>query len=142
MSEKALRGYVGKLLKPFGHVSQVESGVTTPGIPDTCFYDNESAKDVWIELKYACVGKKGFEIRKTQIAWARERIRHGGVVFFLLRYEERGGKNRAHALIRVDDEQTLSELSAIRNALEWALCADIEWDKSIPVQELLEELRK
>ena len=138
-SEKTLRKYVGKMLKPHGKVTQLESGATAAGVPDTVFFDKKTQADIWIELKY-CSYKKRFELRKTQVAWIRDRIRKGGHAFFLLKNFAREGTS--HCLIRVADEVTLDDLNRNQNPIHWAMHSSVEWGSSIDERELLEELRK
>lgn len=136
--EKTLRRYVATMLKAHGQVTQLESGATAAGVPDTLFFDSTEERDVWIELKHGSPKKK-WELRKTQIAWMRARLRNGGHTFILLKYE--GGKP-LYALIKVDTEEKLRRLNGSKNVLTWAMCADAEWDGNVPAHELIEELRK
>lgn len=137
--EKTLRKYVAQQLKAHGHVSQVESGATASGIPDTNFFDKETGRDIWIELKYGAP-KKPWELRKTQVAWIRARIRKGGMVFLLLKY---GGKEDCtYTLIKLDSEEKLDKLNHNQNILAWAMQSQREWTTRIPNDELIQELRK
>jgi len=136
--EKTLRKYAAGLLKPFGHISQLESGATAAGVPDTNFFDKETGRDIWVELKYGAP-RKPWELRKTQVAWIRARIRKGGKVFLLLKY---GGEECTYTLINVDSEEKLDALNHSQNVLHWAMQSQKEWTKRIPQDELVQELRK
>lgn len=136
--ETTLRRYVARQLKAHGQVSQLESGATAAGIPDTLFFDADSRKDVWIELKHGAP-KNRWELRKTQIAWMRRRIHKGGFVFLLLKYS--GGEDR-YCLILVNDVTKLEFLSHNQNCLSWFSLAEKEWQGRIPDEELVKEIRK
>lgn len=136
--ETTFRRYVAGKLKKYGQVSQIESGATAAGIPDTLMFDRWTNRDIWIELKHGSPKKK-FELRKTQVAWIRRRIRNGGHAFLMLKLED---GTTTYCLIKVDTESKLDKLNECQNALTWALMSDAEWDKSIPDSELVQELRK
>lgn len=139
--ERTFRRALGALLRPFGAVSQLESGETSAGIPDTLFFDAETQKDIFIELKHHHPKKK-FELRKTQIAWIRKRIRKGGHVFIFLKYETKACTTTTYALLRLDSEKVLDTLALNQNVLTWSAHSVLEWEKEIQVDELLQELRK
>lgn len=136
--ESTLRRYIAGKLKKFGQVSQIESGATSAGIPDTLIFDQWTNRDIWVELKHVSPKKK-FELRITQVAWIRRRIRNGGHVFLLLKLE---GGTTTYCLIKVDSETKLNKLNESQNALSWALLSNAEWEKTIPEDELIKELRK
>ena len=62
------------------HFSRVESHATSPGIPDLSYCVN--SVEGFIELK-SWDPKKGFRLRRSQVAWTRARDRAGGRVFLL-----------------------------------------------------------
>ena len=140
-SERTFRRYLAGLLRPHGHVSQIESGETSAGIPDTLFFDAETQKDIFIELKYR-QPKKPFELRKTQVAWIRSRIRSGGKVFIFLKYGTKGCTTTTYALLRLTSEQVLDTLVRNQNVLTWSLHSAMEWTSTIDTEALLQELRK
>jgi len=88
MSEARLWSWLKDVL-PLGHYSRIETGDTAPGFPDVyCRFSTENA--VTLELKHArrprdqipFTEKRG--IRKSQVIWIREELRHGGPVWLVL----------------------------------------------------------
>ena len=73
MTEKRLRSIMVSMLAPFGAFA-VENPVC-PGTPDIC------TSLGWIELKCPSVAK--ISVRKTQLVWMRDWIKHGGTVWVL-----------------------------------------------------------
>jgi hypothetical protein len=80
MTENELRIEVGdafKLLFPAGHVSWVESHLTSAGFPDADCCANGTI--IQIELKIVKTKPKGgISIRSTQYRWFKDRAKAGG----------------------------------------------------------------
>ncbi|MBL4588289.1 hypothetical protein JKY79_03010 [Candidatus Babeliales bacterium] len=133
MSEKTLRKYITKGLKPFGHLSQIESHATSVGFPDTNFcFDGIEGN---IELKYWSP-KKGYVLRKNQIAWIRDRIKAKGRVFLLFLREQDG----KHYFLIEMDAMSLAAVSKTSKAAEWEAQSCVQWDGRIDFEELEEFL--
>ena len=133
MSEKTLRRYTAQGLKPFGHLRQIESHATSVGFPDTNFCIDGC--EGGIELKY-WNAKKGYVLRKNQIAWMRDRLKAGGSVFLLFLREQDG----KHYFLITLDAYSLAAVSASSKAEEWEAQACESWDGRIDFNELKEIL--
>ena len=134
MSETTLRKYISKGLKPFGHLSQIESHATSVGFPDTNFCINGVEGNA--ELKYWSA-KKGYVLRRNQVAWMRDRLKQGGRVFLLLMREQDG---KHYFLIELD-AYSLAAVSSTSKAAEWEAQACEQWHGRIDFDQLQEALR-
>lgn len=133
MSEKTLRTYVSKGMKPFGHFSQVESHETSIGFPDTNFCIDGVEGNA--ELKYWSA-KKGYVLRKSQIAWIRDRLKAGGRVFLLFMREQDG---KHYYLMRMD-KFNLAAVSSSSKKDIWEEQACDSWYGRINFNQLKEIL--
>ena len=133
MSEKTLRKYVSQGLKPFGHLSQIESHATSVGFPDTNFCIG--GVEGGIELKYWSA-KKGYVLRKNQIAWMRDRLKAGGLVFLLFLREQDG---KHYFLIKLD-KFSLAAVSSSSKAADWETQACESWNGRMDFKHLKEAL--
>jgi hypothetical protein len=133
MKESNVRRKLGVELRRLGfHVSQIESHATSAGIPDTHYFGHNT--DGFIELKVAKVNG-AIEIRNTQKAWFRERIKAGGHHQYVL-VGIHVSDTPSYALIRVKESNMDSVLS---EKLTWnvaLLNATTIWAGSIDYVEL------
>lgn len=84
MSESAFRQSIKKRFKCF-EISQVESGGTAPGIPDTHFLLKGTSKTLWGELKFEKTRPNKIDLRKAQVVWNRRYNRVGGKSFVIVK---------------------------------------------------------
>lgn len=119
------------------HFSRVESHVTSPGIPDLSYCVN--SVEGFIELK-SWDPKKGFRLRRSQVAWTRARDRAGGRVFLLFDKQADLFNPRKFGLIRLT-EAKCEFLVTHPGADSWFGLAGITWETEIDVGQLLTILR-
>lgn len=94
------------------HVSHIESGVTSPGIPDLALTKNNVT--LWLEIKYEHNGE--INLRATQRKWHREQHKAKGVSWVLAWINGR---------IHPTPGNTAAELTP--KAIRWS-CGD-SWDR-------------
>ena len=133
MKETNVRRKLGTELRKLRfHVSQIESHATSAGIPDTHYFGHST--DGFIELKVAKVNG-AIEVRNTQKAWFRDRIKVGGYHQYFLIGKDVDG-TPSYVLIRVKEfnmDSVLSENFTWNVAL---LNAPAVWVDSINYNEL------
>ena len=119
------------------HFSRVESHATSPGIPDLSFC--VAGCEGFMELK-SWDPKKGFTLRRSQVAWTRARDRAGGRVFLL--FDKQGDlfNPRKFGLIRLT-EAKCEFLVTHPSADSWFGLADAVWETDIDVENLIHRLR-
>lgn len=119
------------------HFSRVESHATSPGIPDLsyCTMGHEG----FMELK-SWDPKKGFTLRRSQVAWTRARDRAGGRVFLL--FDKQGDlfNPRKFGLITLTEAKC--EFLVTHPATDsWFGLANAVWENEIDVKDLINNLR-
>lgn len=119
------------------HFSRVESHATSPGIPDLSFC--VAGCEGFIELK-SWDPKKGFTLRRSQVAWTRARDRAGGRVFLLFDKQEDLFNPRKFGLIRLT-EAKCEFLVTHPSDTSWFGLADVVWETGIDVENLICRLR-
>ena len=119
------------------HFSRVESHATSPGIPDLsyCTMGHEG----FMELK-SWDPKKGFCLRRSQVAWTRARDRAGGRVFLLFDKQSDLFNPRKFGLIRLT-EAKCEFLVTHPSDTSWFGLADVVWETDIGVENLIHRLR-
>lgn len=124
-SESALRKALTKLIESKGgHVSNIESHVTSAGVPDMNFF--LSGADVWVELK--AVGSRGqIKMRPTQRKWHRDRDSVGGISHVVVLEIETGdillvpGATAAGLDSRIQSWREVAEVRNIHSNGLWAI---------------------
>lgn len=119
------------------HFSRVESHATSPGIPDLSYCVN--SVEGFIELK-SWDPKKGFRLRRSQVAWTRARDRAGGRVFLLFDKQSDLFNPRKFGLIRLT-EAKCEFLVTHPSDTSWFGLADVVWETDIGVENLIHRLR-
>lgn len=119
------------------HFSRVESHATSPGIPDLSYCVN--GVEGFIELK-SWDPKKGFRLRKSQMAWTRARDRAGGRVFLLFDKEGDLFNPRKFGFMRLN-ETKCEFLVYHPSEVSWFGFADATWDGHINVDHMIALLR-
>lgn len=76
--ERAFYEYIAPKLRAHGHLQRIESGQTSPGIPDMCLCIN--GIEAWIELK---VASPHVLLRKEQYAWGVSASAYGRKCYVL-----------------------------------------------------------
>jgi len=89
MSEAKLWTTVKNGVGHIGHWDRIESHAVSQGRPDVNWCHEGDVVD--IELKVYNPKKGGFILRANQNAWMANRLRHGGKVFILARFDSVGG---------------------------------------------------
>ena len=115
----------------------MESHATSPGIPDLSYCVN--SVEGFIELK-SWDPKKGFTLRRSQVAWTRARDRAGGRVFLLFDKQSDLFNPRKFGLIRLT-EAKCEFLTTHPSDTSWFGLAGVVWENEINVDQLLVILR-
>ena len=84
--------------------------------------------------------KKGFRLRRSQVAWTRARDRAGGRVFLLFDKQADLFNPRKFGLIRLT-EAKCEFLVTHPGADSWFGLADVVWETDIDVENLIHRLR-
>lgn len=119
------------------HFSRVESHAASPGIPDLSYCVD--SVEGFIELKSWDL-KKGFRLRRSQVAWTRARDRAGGRVFLLFDKQADLFNSRKFGLIRLT-EAKCEFLATHPGADSWFGLADVVWETGIDINNLMFNLR-
>lgn len=137
--ETPLRRYFGKGMRNRGAaVSQVESGATASGFPDTDL--TIKGRDVRLELKCTYNGK-AFKVRQSQWSWFRDRLKAGAQnLYFLCRHIDQG--ETLHYLIWVDSLDMLKILRSSTKPHHWGGLATQVHNKSIDFDLMTQEFMK
>lgn len=132
MSEDAFWDEIRRNIGKQGHFDRIESGYTSPGIPDVGYCIQGSGG--LLELKY--MDKKSRpKIRPSQVTWFRKRVRHGGHPLLLLKDMRFG---RDYFLFY---GHKVPELAAVKPH-DWPMMADKRWHGSMHWEGLIRELVK
>lgn len=115
------------------HVSQIESGETSAGIPDVHYFGHST--DGFIELKVTKMNG-AIAVRNTQKAWFRERIKAGGHHQYLLVGNAHGIDGPAFAVCRVNDANIDDLFSSKCNWLAVVGWANAIWLDAVDYNEL------
>lgn len=135
MAEKQLRKHVAERLK--GHTSQVESGMTSIGIPDTNNHYN--GVETWLELKWT-TGNKKHTVRGSQMSWVRRRLRAGASnIWILWRWESDAGMR--HGIIHLTEKRAEAVFSDTSPSF-WAYASARTWGPVIDADELNTVIRR
>lgn len=134
MREQNVRRKLGVELRRQGfHVSQIESGATSAGIPDSHYFGHNT--DGFIELKVAIRDGK-ITIRNTQKAWFRDRIKAGGYHQYLLVGIDNGVCGVQYALCRITHANVDAVMSSNCDWLTVVRHSTVVWNDEIDHVEL------
>lgn len=130
MTEKRLWQTLKDGLDHAGHFDRIESHATSQGRPDVNYCIDACVGD--IELKIYDRKRGGLILRANQNAWICNRVRHGGRVFILARYDDEFG-NATYMLIPGSRSK---ELIHDRSYDGWYNQATFAWQNKINWSEL------
>lgn len=86
--ETRFRNALRNQFKQYFEVMQIESGDTSPGVPDTHLLLKHTNLTCWFELKHELELPKRIELEKTQYVWLRRYHRNDGKCFVVLKVED------------------------------------------------------
>ena len=97
-----------------GHASNIESGLTSPGVPDIDYHLEITNN---IELKFVNGRhRRKNVIRSSQIKWFRDRISAGGMPLLSTYIIKESGER----IVGVYSGNMITKLSELKHADEWA----------------------
>lgn len=125
MSEDQLSTEFNKHLKPLGHIDDIESHASSPGIPDKGFCIR--GIEGYVELKHTD-DDNAPRIRPTQLSWFRRRVENGGRCYLLAKLKD------VHVLF---DGKHVADLGKLRKTSHWLLVPHVrKWHGSCNWREL------